>query len=108
MDALITPVSVSAAPQLGKVGSGGYCSVWNLLDYPSATVPVTTVDRDVDVKRTGFTPLTEKDRVANEGYDPEVWHGGPVSVQIVARRFEDEKLLEVLRVVDGLLEWGKE
>lgn len=31
--------------------------------------------------------------------DPEKYEGGPVGLQVVARRFEEEKLLEMLEII---------
>jgi amidase len=45
----------------------GY-SVWvNLLDYSAAVLPVTTVDKNIDVVDEGYKPLSEADE--------KVWQG---------------------------------
>jgi Asp-tRNA(Asn)/Glu-tRNA(Gln) amidotransferase A subunit family amidase len=40
--------------------------------------------------------------------DPELWHGGPIGLQLIAKQFEDERLLavsaEVDQVVNGTLQ----
>lgn len=36
-------------------------------------------------------------------YDPEAMHGMPVGVQIVGKRWEEEKVLAMMRVVDEAL-----
>lgn len=36
--------------------------------------------------------------------DPEVYHGGPVGVQIVARKFEEEKVWAVAKIIHTALE----
>ena len=35
--------------------------------------------------------------------DPEIYDGGPVGVQIVARKFEEEKALAIAKVVNSAL-----
>ncbi len=36
--------------------------------------------------------------------DPDVYHGGPVGVQVVARKFEEEKILAIAAIVNAALE----
>lgn len=36
--------------------------------------------------------------------DPEVYHGAPVGLQIVGRKFEEEKVLAVAKIVCAALE----
>jgi amidase len=57
----------------------------------------------VDVKRTNFHPLSELDRAIQDDYDADVYHGGPVGLQIVGRRLEEEKVLEMAKVVSEAL-----
>lgn len=45
-------------------------------------------------------PRNEKDRWNWELYEPERYVDAPVGLQIVTRRFEDEKCLAVLEVVE--------
>lgn len=35
--------------------------------------------------------------------DPEIYHGAPVGVQIVARKFEEEKVLGIAKLVHAAL-----
>lgn len=35
--------------------------------------------------------------------DPELWHNGPISLQLIGRQFEDERLLAVSAVVDEIV-----
>lgn len=35
--------------------------------------------------------------------DPEMYHGQPVNVQIIGRRFQEEKVLAITEYVDGLV-----
>lgn len=86
---------------------GGYAEIWNLLDYPAAIIPVTTVDRDIDVQKQSDESAAVSDNARNpqtEGeYDPDVYHGAPVSLQIICRPWCEEHLLNVSEVVDCAL-----
>lgn len=103
VDALITPIAPYPAARPGMFKYYGY-SMWvNLLDYTSAVLPVTRADKAVDVVDAGYVPRSEVDRETQEAYDPEVYHGAPVAVQIVGRRLEEERVLGVAAVVEGLV-----
>ncbi|KAH7018751.1 putative general amidase GmdA [Macrophomina phaseolina] len=92
VDAVIMPVSPSAAPKRGKVRWLGYKAIINLLDYASYVIPVTRVDKAVDAP-SPHAPLSEKDEFLLNDHDPELYHGAPVGLQIVGRRLQEEKVL---------------
>lgn len=72
--------------------------VYNLLDWPSLTIPVTAVDKAVDAP--GVPGVSgELDVASTACYDPVEMHGLPVGVQLVGRRFEEEALLGMGRAV---------
>ncbi|KAI4200435.1 MAG: hypothetical protein LQ350_003973 [Teloschistes chrysophthalmus] len=102
VDVILAPVGPSAAPRLGQSKYWAYTAQWNLLDYPALVFPVTHADPKIDKKEEGYVPLSEKDgfNEALYGDHPEVWAGGvPVGLQLVGRRYEDEKLVEALELV---------
>lgn len=97
IDALLCPVGPGVAPRHDTSKYWGYTSQWNLLDYPGVVFPVCKVDKDVDV---GWEDdgeiLSGKDEDNRKLWDPEVFDGVPVGLQLVGRRFEDEKVLAIL------------
>ena len=100
------------APPLDCSRYWGYTTQWNLLDYPALVFPVSKADPDVDAQDKNYVPTNEHDNdnynlckhfhllcnahnliadgVADE--DPEQFRGAPVSLQLVGRRYEDEKV----------------
>jgi amidase len=96
IDALLCPVGPSVAPKHNTAKYWSYTSQWNLLDYPSVVFPVCTVQKDVD--KWDSTPrfLSGQDEDNHKLWDPEECHGMPVGLQLVGRRFEDEKVLAIL------------
>jgi amidase len=76
-----------------------------LLDFCACTFPVTFVDKSLDKARdmTTFKQLTDIDGRIQKDYDAEFYHGAPVALQIVGRRLEEEKVLEMCEVIDGAL-----
>ena len=79
-------------------------SVWvNGLDYTSVVVPVTQADKSVDKYAEDYKPLGDFDKGIFEDYDADIYDGAHVSVQIVGRRFTEEKMLAIAEYVGGLL-----
>ncbi|RDW75100.1 acetamidase-like protein [Coleophoma cylindrospora] len=107
MDIILLPASPWTAPKLGltqEVFWVNFTGVFNLLDYPACTLPVTFADKAKDPKRPAeWKPLSEDDKILQDSYDPEFYHGTPITLQCVARRFEDEKLLECVGIVADVL-----
>jgi hypothetical protein len=67
-------------------------------------MPITHVDSALDklpLRALGPRNKIEKDVYA--GYDADDMHGLPVGVQIVGRRLEEEKVLEGMKLIEGLL-----
>ncbi|PYI14286.1 putative general amidase GmdA [Aspergillus violaceofuscus CBS 115571] len=104
VDALICPACPSVAVRPGKFKYGVYTTFVNVLDYSSAVFPVTKVDRSVDGSHRPGVPLTEMDAEVQSDYDPDDCHGAPVALQLVGRRFEEEKVLGLVEYVDRLID----
>ena len=67
-------------------------------------MPITRVDSALDklpLRVLGPRNKIEKDVYV--GYDADDMHGLPVGVQIVGRRLEEEKVLEGMKLIEGLL-----
>lgn len=96
VDAVLCPVGPGVAPKHDTAKYWCYTSQWNLLDYPGVVFPVTKVDKVVDVFEDDFKPISGHDSDNHKLYDPEEFHGLPVGLQLVGRRFEDEKVLRIL------------
>jgi len=64
---------------------------------------VTLADKNVDVVDKGYKPLNETDEKVWEAYDPELYDGAHVAVQIVARRFQEEKVLALTEYLGDAL-----
>ncbi|KAI1439529.1 amidase [Annulohypoxylon stygium] len=104
VDAIIMPVAPHAANIPGKLYHIDYTEALNLLNYSVAVIPVTKVDKVRDPSDNNYRPLNKKDEKNWKAYDPEVYHGGPVGVQIVARKFEEEKVWAVAKIIHTALE----
>lgn len=103
LDAIIAPITATAAIRHNQFKYYGYATAINVLDFTSVVVPVTFADKGVDVRPEGFKPLTEMDATVNAEYDPEAYHGAPAAVQIIGRRFTEERIMAIAEEVGRLL-----
>ena len=102
---------IRATKYLLALGAGTL--VYNLLDYPVGSIPVTRVDSKLDAlpkdwaaTNTGDAPSKLIDQVLygkTWGYDAGAMEGLPVGIQLAGRRWDDEKIIEIMKVVDAAL-----
>lgn len=64
---------------------------------------MTFADSKLDPKRSDFNPLNDLDGRIQADYDADFYHGAPVALQLMGRRLEDEKVLEMVDTVADLL-----
>ncbi|KZV64679.1 amidase [Peniophora sp. CONT] len=104
VDFVLLPVRPSSTFRPGQAGGYlGYTTIANVLDYPAAVFPVSRVDKTIDLANSSFVPRDERDRLNQSSYDPEDFDGAPVAVQIMGRRFQEEKVLAAAGVVDEVI-----
>ncbi|KAI9718694.1 MAG: hypothetical protein M1812_003868 [Candelaria pacifica] len=106
VDAVIAPIAPFAAALPEKFSYYGYSTFVNILDYTSAVIPITTSNKAIDIVDVNYEPLNEKDRTVWEGYDPEVYDGAYVAVQLVGRRLQEEKVLALAELVGNAIVSG--
>ncbi|KAK5629065.1 hypothetical protein RRF57_004780 [Xylaria bambusicola] len=104
VDAVIMPVAPHAAVIPGKYYHTGYTAVINLLNYSAVVIPVTRADKHIDIIDDSYRPSNDVDRMNWDAYDPEIYDSGPVGLQIVARKFEEEKVLSIAKIIVSAME----
>jgi amidase len=62
-----------------------------------------TADAKLDPKPSDFKGLSDIDKRNAELYDPEVYEGAPIAIQMVARRLQEEKVLAMGSVLEAAL-----
>lgn len=127
-DFILCPVNATPAlphkAMRDAVSSCGYTFLWNLLDYSAGVIPTGHVDvvkdalvpSNSNVARKNAYRAILKENHADNGvahgawkhYDAEAMHGLPTAVQVVGRRWEEEKVLGFMEVVEQALEGYKE
>ncbi|KAM0723626.1 hypothetical protein Q7P37_000614 [Cladosporium fusiforme] len=82
----------------------GYTKLFNILDYPALVFPAGQVSKELDGSISkDYIPRNLADAWNWERYDPETMDGHNVGLQIVGRRFEEEKVLGAAQQVKRLL-----
>lgn len=111
VDALLTPVHPAAASAHDESRYWGYTSVFNALDFSAAVFPAGTVletDTWDRYPRSSEKPLSEMDRWYESLYPqgekgPEKYAGAPIPLQVVGRRFQEERVLRIMEKVADVL-----
>ncbi len=103
VDVILCPATPSAAPKIDTARYWGYTAQWNLLDYPAVVFPLSKVGgADFADCREEYAPRNPKDKYnwqLWENYGAEGYKNAPLSLQLVGRRYEDEKVLRALEVI---------
>ena len=66
------------------------------------------MDKDIDVVNKNFRPVSEQDAEIQETYDPEIYHGTHVAIQVVGRRLQEEKVLAIAEHIGGAIDEYKD
>jgi len=103
VDAVISPAAQFAAARPNTFDTACYTSWVNVLDYSAAVFPVTTVDKSIDKVDEGYIPLSALDKAVFDIYDPEIYDGAHVSLQLVGRRLQEEKVLAMTEIIGDAL-----
>ncbi|CAG8974331.1 hypothetical protein HYALB_00006179 [Hymenoscyphus albidus] len=109
IDVMITPPNATPATphdaMKDAVSSCGYTFLFNLLDYTCGIMPITHVDKSLDQLPSDFSlkKLNGVAQGAYKHYDATAMHGLPVAVQVVGQRLEEEKVLAVMKRIEGAL-----
>lgn len=103
VDAILCPITPTLAPPHDTTSWWGYSSQWNILDLPAVVFPVGRYkqEEDFDSQPAGFTsPRNDVEKYIQEQWQPNTYDNAPVSLQLVGRRHNEEKLLAILDAVE--------
>lgn len=102
LDAILGPIAPYAVPKSGHYRDVSYTGVFNVLDYSATSFPTGLyADKEQDVYSEDFKAFGEIDQVTKDDYDAVAVHGLPISLQLTARRLEDEKVMALTEKVVG-------
>ncbi|KAJ6530042.1 amidase signature domain-containing protein [Mycena vulgaris] len=105
VDVVLCPAGAGPAPALGTCKYWGYTNIWNFVDYPAAVFPTGLYsDPAVDVADTApRSYMSDPDADNSACYEPTTFAGAPLCLQLVGRRFEDERVIKVLQEISKAL-----
>jgi amidase len=108
IDAVLCPVAPTLAPPHETSKYWSYTSFWNLADYPGAVFPLghfrATSRADSDYASELPSPRNDTEKFIRSQWDPDTYDNAPISLQIVGRRFNEEKVLYALGIVEKALQ----
>ena len=113
-DFILCPVNATPAlphdAMHDAVSSCGYTFLWNLLDYCTGVMPISHVDAKKDALNGPYKTVLQNLGYANgvayggwKHYDAAKMAGLPTAVQVVGRRWQEEKVLGCMAVVEKAL-----
>ena len=65
--------------------------------------PVTTVDPEKDKKDVHYLPKNSDDQFVYDLYNAKSFEDAPVSLQVIGRRHQDEKVLAALETIENAM-----
>jgi amidase len=104
VDAVLCPIAPTLAAPHDTTRWWGYSSYWNLADYPGVVFPVgRCTSAEYDATNDLSPPRNDTEEFVQRQWDPKTYENAPISLQLVARRLNEEKLLHALNVVEDAL-----
>ncbi|KAF2994373.1 hypothetical protein E8E13_001705 [Curvularia kusanoi] len=104
VDLLLTPTMPHTAVPHRSCRWVGYTKLFNFLDYTALSFPAGKVSSELDpVALPEYTPRNSLDAWNWETYDLAMMDGHDIGLQIVGRRYEEEKVLGAAKQIDDLL-----
>ncbi|CAE6469135.1 unnamed protein product, partial [Rhizoctonia solani] len=104
VDVVLCPAAPTLAPPQGTTRWIGYTSYWNLLDLPAVVFP-----SGKPFDSSAWEPANDSSRVEPRNpfdefvgaqWDPKTFDNAPVGIQLVGRRWQEEKLMAALKHVE--------
>lgn len=106
LDVIIFPVAPHPVPLIDRWNTTNYTSAFNLLDLAAGVLPLRTFsETDTQGEIEADKPLNGWDKINQEMWDGDrkVFIGGPMSVQVLAPRLVERKLIDSMAVLEGAL-----
>ncbi|KAK4049733.1 hypothetical protein OIO90_005314 [Microbotryomycetes sp. JL221] len=105
VDVVLCPNAPYPAPPHNTAKWWAYTSHFNVVDHPAVTFPTgLTVSDELDAlsdeELGAFQARNKDEAIAHGNYSPQAYKNAPLCLQLVARRFHDEELLDALKVIE--------
>lgn len=105
VDAILCPVAPTLAPPHDTTCWWSYSSHWNLLDLPAVVFPVGQYTADSEQLQGARVPHAGDgiETFIAEQWNPSTYDNAPISLQLVGRRHNEERLLAILRAIEAIV-----
>jgi amidase len=104
VDAILCPVAATLAPPHDSTCWWGYSSHWNLLDLPGVVFPVGRFSAGDELpSQSERIPRNDIEEFIQNQWHPATYENAPISLQLVGRRHNEERLLAMLNIVENVL-----
>ncbi|BFZ53456.1 hypothetical protein PYCC9005_000480 [Savitreella phatthalungensis] len=112
IDVILCPASPGPAPLRETTKYWHYTSIWNLVDFPGVAFPAPkaawcdgkqdAADAEAMLAQRPLAPGSKEEYVWTQSYGSYAdMHGLPIGLQLVAQRYQDEKLLRALELIES-------
>ena len=103
VDCVLCPIGATLAVPHDTTRWWGYSSYWNLVDYPAVVFPRGRLETPFLPRTPLPSPRNAVEREIRGQWDPDRYQHAPISLQLVGRRHQEEKVLAMLDVVEKAL-----
>jgi len=103
VDAVLCPVAPTLAPPHETTSWWGYSSHWNLLDLPAVVFPVGQYSASDEVPSGPSSSRNAVEEFITNQWDPKTYDNAPISLQLVGRRHNEERLLAILGAIEQII-----
>ncbi|KAH9951008.1 amidase [Amylocystis lapponica] len=114
IDAVLSPVAPTLAPQHDMTRWWGYTSYWNLMDFPAVVFPAGRFIAQ------GYTPLdtssefcapqhprNQVEEFVRKQWAADTYDNASVGLQLIGRRLNEERVLGILQVVESAIQMSQ-
>ncbi|PWW73689.1 amidase signature enzyme [Tuber magnatum] len=110
LDLLLTPVMPHVGVEHKHTAWVGYTKIWNVLDYSAVVLPnvgyvladaIKIHKKDFEWKL--YKPRNDSDAANWKLYNPREMYNQPIAIQLVAGRYEEEKVLGGMQMISDTL-----
>lgn len=97
VDFILGPTYNNVAPRPEEVYNWSYTALYNILDFPSLAIQ-TGLFQDPAIDKWGsehasYAYRSDLEKLELSGYDPELFKGAPIAIQLAGRRYCDEEVV---------------
>ncbi|KAF2799408.1 amidase [Melanomma pulvis-pyrius CBS 109.77] len=103
VDVVIGPAFIGPACAHDTAFYWTYTSLYNFVDYPGVVVPTPIKAEAKEEYGADYLPLSEECKHVKQLWGASNFEGAPINLQIVARKYDDNKLFAALSILQDVL-----